>query len=51
MGVHSEHSNLLVFNGLGARGILNGCYFSKSYMILENNSPLPPEVNMDRFIN
>lgn len=52
IGVHSEYSNLVVFNGLGARGILNGCYFSKVlYDFLENNSPLPPEVNMDRFIN
>jgi glycine/D-amino acid oxidase-like deaminating enzyme len=34
IGRHPEHHNLYVFNGLGARGILNGCYFPKVYMIL-----------------
>jgi len=52
IGQHSEHSNMYVFNGLGARGILNGCYFSKVlYDCIENDSPLPPEVNPERFIN
>ncbi len=50
IGRHPEHGNLYVFNGLGARGILNGCYFSKSlYDLIENNIPLPSEVSLDRF--
>ncbi|WP_419868604.1 NAD(P)/FAD-dependent oxidoreductase [Chryseobacterium sp. CT-SW4] len=50
IGRHPEHSNLYVFNGLGARGILNGCYFSeKLYSFIENNMPLPEEVSLQRF--
>lgn len=52
IGIHTEYSNMFVFNGLGARGILNGCYFSKVlYDFAENGSPLPAEVSMERFIN
>ncbi|WP_390451474.1 NAD(P)/FAD-dependent oxidoreductase [Chryseobacterium sp. Alg-005] len=50
IGRHSEHKNLYVFNGLGARGILNGCYFSKSlYDFIENNIPLHEEISITRF--
>ncbi len=50
IGRHPEHKNLYVFNGLGARGILNGCYFSKSlYDFIEEGMPLPSEVSLDRF--
>ncbi|REC55329.1 FAD-binding oxidoreductase [Chryseobacterium piscium] len=50
LGRHSQHSNLYVFNGLGARGILNGCYFSKTlFDYIENNIPLPKEISIDRF--
>ncbi len=50
IGRHSEHHNLYVFNGLGARGILNGCYFSKSlYDFIEENISLPEEVSLERF--
>jgi glycine/D-amino acid oxidase-like deaminating enzyme len=50
IGRHSEHENLYVFNGLGARGILNGCYFSKSlYDFIEENIPLQEEISLDRF--
>lgn len=50
IGNHSEFKNFFVFNGLGARGILNGCYFAKSlFDAIENNVPLPPEVSLDRF--
>ncbi|MCA6068583.1 FAD-dependent oxidoreductase [Chryseobacterium sp. RG1] len=52
IGKHSDHSSMYVFNGLGARGILNGCYFSKVlYDCIENDSQLPEEVDMKRFIN
>ncbi|AZA53529.1 NAD(P)/FAD-dependent oxidoreductase [Chryseobacterium sp. G0201] len=50
IGRHYQNKNLYVFNGLGARGILNGCYFSKSlYDFIENDVPLDEEVSLDRF--
>lgn len=50
LGRHSQHSNFYVFNGLGARGILNGCYFSKTlFEYIENNITLPQEISIDRF--
>ncbi|MBK1895287.1 NAD(P)/FAD-dependent oxidoreductase [Chryseobacterium paridis] len=50
VGHHSSHKNLYVINGLGARGILNGCYFSKSlYQFIEEGTPLPDEVSISRF--
>lgn len=50
IGRHHSFKNLYVFNGLGARGILNGCYFSKSlYQFIEQNIPLHEEVSIDRF--
>lgn len=50
IGQHHQNKNLYVFNGLGARGILNGCYFSKSlYDFIENDIPLDEEVSLNRF--
>lgn len=50
LGRHPEFENFYVFNGLGARGILNGCYFSKSlFDFIENKNPLPEEVDLKRF--
>jgi len=50
LGRHSQHHNFYVFNGLGARGILNGCYFSKTlFDYIENDIPLPKEISIDRF--
>ncbi len=50
VGKHSEHSNFYVFNGLGARGILNGCYFSKIlFDHIEEGKDLPVEISVKRF--
>ena len=50
LGSHPEHPNFYVINGLGARGILNGCFFSKElYEHIENLKPLMPEVDLNRF--
>ena len=50
LGRHEKHKNLYVFNGLGARGILNGCYFSKElFDFIEGKKDLLPEVNLTRF--
>lgn len=50
IGRHEDHKNLYVFNGLGARGILNGCYFSASlYDLIEKGIPIPEEIDLLRF--
>ncbi len=50
IGNHPEFKNLYVFNGLGARGILNGNYFAINlYHHLENGEEIHPEVNLKRF--
>ncbi len=50
IGNHPEHQNLYIFNGLGARGILNGAYFSRElFEHLENGKDLMPEVDIRRF--
>lgn len=52
IGRHSDYYNLYVFNGLGARGILNGCYFSKSlFDFIEKDIPLDKEISLERFEN
>ena len=50
IGRHETFNNLYVFNGLGARGILNGCYFSRDLIrFIEENIPLHEEVSLSRF--
>ncbi|WES97365.1 FAD-dependent oxidoreductase [Chryseobacterium arthrosphaerae] len=50
IGRHHTFNNLYVFNGLGARGILNGCYFSRDlFRFIEENIPLHEEVSLNRF--
>lgn len=50
LGTHSEFKNLHIFNGLGARGVLNGSYFSKvMFDYLENHIELDPEISVHRF--
>lgn len=51
LGNHPDHSNYFVYNGLGARGILNGCYFSRElFEHIENGKTLMPEVDVKRFL-
>lgn len=50
LGNHQKFKNLYVFNGLGARGILNGNYFAINlYNHLENGEEIHPEVDLKRF--
>lgn len=50
LGTHPEFRNLHIFNGLGARGVLNGTYFSKvMFDYLENRIDLDPEIDVQRF--
>ena len=51
VGNHPEFKNLYVFNGLGARGILNGNYFAINlYNHLDNGEEIHPEVDVKRFV-
>lgn len=50
LGSHSDFKNLHIFNGLGARGVLNGTYFSKvMFDYLENDIELDSEIDVKRF--
>ena len=50
LGTHSEFKNLHIFNGLGARGVLNGTYFSKVMVdYLESEIELDSEIDVKRF--
>lgn len=50
IGRHETLNNLYVFNGMGARGILNGCYFSRDlFRFIEEDIPLHEEVSSNRF--
>lgn len=50
LGTHPEFKNLHIFNGLGARGVLNGTYFSKVMCdYLEKDLDLDPEIDVKRF--
>lgn len=51
LGNHLDHENYYIFNGLGARGILNGCYFARElFQHIENGKELMPDVDIKRFI-
>lgn len=50
LGKHQEHQNFYIFNGLGARGVYNGSYFSKTlFDFIENNLNLESEIDVKRF--
>ncbi|WP_027384156.1 NAD(P)/FAD-dependent oxidoreductase [Epilithonimonas caeni] len=50
LGRHKNYQNFYIFNGLGARGVYNGSYFSKVlFDYLENDIELDPEIDVKRF--
>jgi len=50
LGEHKIKKNIYILNGLGARGVLNGSFFSKHlFDFIEKNINLFPEVNVKRF--
>ena len=52
LGVHPDHKNLLVFNGMGTKGVMLAPYFAqKMVSFLLENDPLPDGVNINRFKN
>ncbi|MCB0401078.1 MAG: FAD-binding oxidoreductase [Flavobacteriales bacterium] len=52
LGIHPEHKQLLVFNGLGTKGVMLAPYFAnKLVALLLENQALPREVNISRFLD
>ena len=50
VGVHPEHKNLAVLNGLGTRGVMIAPTVAHElYQHLENNKPLDTEIDIKRF--
>lgn len=50
LGVHKDYSKLYILNGLGARGVLNGSFYSKIlFNFIENKDIIDQEVNVNRF--
>jgi len=50
LGTHPDFENLHIFNGLGARGVLNGTYFSKiMFDYLENQIKIDSDIDVKRF--
>ncbi len=50
LGLHPQHPELAVFNGLGTKGVMLAPYFANYFAgFLENKNTLDKEVNIDRF--
>lgn len=50
LGIHPEHKQLAVFNGLGTKGVMLAPYFAnKMTNFILKDEPLPEEVNISRF--
>lgn len=51
LGIHPEHKQLAVFNGLGTKGVMLAPYFANKLVdLFTENKPIPDEVNINRFI-
>ena len=50
IGVHPEHPQLTLLNGLGTRGIMAGPFLAKQLVDhLEKGEPILPEIDINRF--
>jgi len=50
LGVHPQHAQAVVFNGLGTKGVSLAPYFSGVLAeALENDAPINKEVDIDRY--
>lgn len=50
LGTHPEYQNLLIFNGLGTKGVMLGPWFANHFLEhLEQGNDLMPVVNVKRF--
>lgn len=51
VGKHPEYKNLVVMNGMGTRGVMIAPTVAKQlYAHLEENKPLPKEIDIHRFV-
>lgn len=51
IGVHPEHENLFLFNGMGTKGVMIAPYFAKHLIdFIYDNQELDTEVNLNRFL-
>ena len=52
LGAHPNHENIVVFNGLGTRGLLISPYLAIQLIeFMENGVALDPEVDIKRYKN
>jgi len=52
LGAHPNHENIVLFNGLGTRGLLMGPYLAIQLIeFMEKGVPLDPEVDIKRYKN
>ena len=50
IGLHPQHPELGVFNGMGTKGVMLAPYFAKQFVdFLEHKKPLEKEVDISRF--
>jgi glycine/D-amino acid oxidase-like deaminating enzyme len=50
LGIHPEHSQMAVFNGMGTKGVMLAPYFANKMVdLILKNEALPSEVNINRF--
>ena len=52
LGAHPNHNNMIVFNGLGTRGLLISPYLALQLIeFMEKSVDLDPEVDIKRYKN
>lgn len=50
LGVHPEHENLLIFNGMGTKGVTLSPYFAEQFVnFISHKRPLISDVNIERY--
>ncbi len=51
IGVHPEHKNLFLFNGMGTKGVMLAPFFAKQLVeFIYNGKPIDKEANLNRFL-
>lgn len=52
IGAHPQHKNILIFNGLGSKGVFLGPLLASEFCdFLENKGEIHPEVSIERCVN
>lgn len=51
IGIHPEHKNLFLFNGMGTKGVMIAPYFAKQLIeFIYEGKEINPEANLNRFL-